>query len=71
VCRDFELERTMPHRFLALHDITGANRHTTGVRRLWQELDQGHKLEIVRPHRELGLDHSIMGIGVWSATEPP
>jgi len=71
VRRDFELNRVFPHRFLALHDITGANRHTVGVRRLWQEIEGGHKLEIVRPHLELGLDHSVMGIGVWSATEPP
>jgi hypothetical protein len=71
VKRDFELNRRFPHRFLALHDITGANRHTAGVRRLWQEIDDGHKLEIVRPHRELGLERSIMGIGVWSALEQP
>ncbi len=64
VRRDFEINRRYPHRFLALHDITGANRHTTGVRRLWQELD-GRKHEIVRPHLELGLDHSVMGIGIW------
>jgi hypothetical protein len=37
---------------------------------LWEELG-GHKLEIVRPHVELGLDHSTMGIGVWSDTEDP
>jgi hypothetical protein len=71
VRRDFELERGMPHRFLALHDITGASRHTTGVRRLWRELSGGHRLQIVSPHRELGLDHSTMGIGVWSEREQP
>lgn len=70
VKRDFAINRAFPHRFLALHDICGANRYTTGVRRFWQELDEGHKLEIVRPHLELGLDRSTMGIGIWSATEP-
>jgi hypothetical protein len=69
VRRDFELNRAHPHRFLALHDITGATRHTAGVRRLWREIDEGGKLEIVRPHRELGLDRSTMGIGIWSACE--
>ena len=68
VRRDFEINRGYPHRFLALHDITGANRHTAGVRRLWRELD-GRKRELVEPHAELGLDHSIMGIGIWQAGE--
>jgi len=71
VKRDFEINRGYPHRFLAFHDITGATRQTTGVGRFWRELDEGHKREIIRPHRELGLDHSTMGIGIWSATEPP
>ena len=70
VCRDLEINRGYPHRFLALHDIAGANRHTTGVRRCWTEIDRGWKRELVRPHRELGLDHSVMGIGIW-ASEPP
>ena len=64
VRRDFEINRGYPHRFLVLHDITGSNRHTVGVRRLWQELE-GRKHEIIRPHLELGLDHSTMGIGIW------
>ncbi len=68
VRRDLELNRRYPHRFIALHDITGANRHTVGVRRLWEETtadgSQAEAFSIVRPHRELGLDHSVMGIGV-------
>ena len=71
VCRDFEINRGLPHRFLAFHDITGAHRATRGVGRFWRELSHGHKREIVRPHRALGLDHSIMGIGLWSASEVP
>ena len=59
VRRDFEINRTHPHRFLALHDITGGRRGTEGVARLWSEL-VGHKTEIVEPG-------SKMGIGVWSA----
>lgn len=58
VRRDFEIERAQPHRFLALHDITGARRGTEGVARLWRELD-GQKTEIVAPG-------SKMGIGVWN-----
>jgi hypothetical protein len=67
---DFEINRQYPHRFLAFHDITGSNRWTTGVRRFWEELNEGHKVEILRPHAELERDHSIMGIGVWSEVLP-
>jgi hypothetical protein len=66
VARDFAIARAHPHRLIALHDITGYRRQTTGVARFWRELE-GDKLEIVRPHRELGLSCSTMGIGVWSS----
>lgn len=68
---DFERNRTFPHRLLALHDITGYSRWTRGVGRLWSELDTGYTREVVLPHRELGLDHSTMGIGLWSADPFP
>jgi len=70
VKRDFEIARRHPNRVIALHDITGANRYTTGVRRLWREIDHGWGRELVLPHRELGLDHSVMGIGLWAAQPP-
>lgn len=61
---DVALQRASPHRFLALHDITGANRHTAGVRVAWEELrTAGWSLEIVAPG-------SGMGIGIWSARPP-
>jgi hypothetical protein len=63
VKRDFEINRAFPHRFLALHDITGARRGTEGVARLWAELE-GDKTEIVEPG-------SKMGIGVWSNRVQP
>lgn len=63
---DFEINRQFPHRFLAFHDITGANRHTAGVGRFWREL-QGEKREICLPNRALGQSISEMGIGIWSA----
>ena len=69
VTRDIAINRAHPHRFLAVHDITGARRATAGVRRAWEEITDGHKLEIIRPHRELGLGRSTMGIGIWSASE--
>lgn len=69
VKHDFEQNRRYPHRFLALHDITGASRQTAGVGRLWSELT-GWKQPILRPHVALGLPHSIMGIGVWSEQAP-
>jgi hypothetical protein len=65
---DFEINRAYPYRFLAFHDIAGADRRTAGVRRFWVELTDGSKREILRPHSELGLDHSTMGIGIWSAS---
>jgi hypothetical protein len=68
VQRDFEINRAFPHRYLAFHDICGARRQTAGVRRFWQQLREGTKTEIVRPHLELGLDRSLMGIGLWHAT---
>jgi hypothetical protein len=67
VRRDFETNRRHPHRFLVFHDIVGGNRHTAGVERFWSELDEGEKWTILRPHRELGLNHTTMGIGIWSA----
>ena len=72
VRKDFEINRQFPHRFLAFHDITGCNPGTEGVARLWNELKQDASREdhgcweIVRPHKELGLAHSVMGIGVWA-----
>ena len=67
VKRDFEINRQFPHRFLGFHDITGANAGCDGVRQLWEELG-GKKTSIVLPQRECGLDHSLMGIGLWSAS---
>ena len=69
--RDFVRKRTDPHRGLAFHDICGARPATRGVGDFWRDLRGGRKLEIIRPHHELGLDHSLMGIGIWSATEAP
>ena len=42
----------------------------TVLKKAWAEIADGHKLEIVRPHAEAGLDHSLMGIGIWSADKP-
>jgi hypothetical protein len=61
---DLEREAALPHRILALHDITGANRHTIGVARLWSEL-RGEKLELCMPNPELEEPRSTMGIGLW------
>jgi len=69
--RDVRLNRELPHRFLAIHDICGFRKETAAVKQVWDELRDGHKLEIVRPHVDLGLSHSTMGIGIWSATEDP
>lgn len=71
VQRDFALQRQQPHRFLVLHDISGARRQTAGVARLWSEIVDGHRREICLPHAELGIPSTTMGIGIWSADEQP
>lgn len=67
VRRDFEINRALPHRFLAFHDIANSHPHLEGVRRLWGELG-GYKLELVRP---LPVSRWRMGIGIWSEREDP
>ncbi len=66
VAADFEIQRRMPHSWLALHDVAGFHPSTEGVKQLWGELE-GEKVEIIRPHRELELPISTMGIGLWRA----
>lgn len=66
VRRDWEINRLFPHRFIAFHDITGLDPSCRGVKQLWDELP-GDKLELVRPHSELGLSSSRMGIGIVAA----
>lgn len=63
VRRDFAINRAYPSRWLAFHDILGGDPTTEGVAIFWREL-RGEKLEIVRPHVELGRP-STMGIGLW------
>lgn len=63
VRRDFEINRAFPSRWLAFHDILGGEPSTEGVGIFWREL-AGDKIEIVRPHLELGR-RSTMGIGLW------
>lgn len=64
VKRDFEINHQFRQQFIALHDITGNRPGTMGVRQLWEELG-GSTHEIVRPHHEVGLGYSTMGIGIW------
>ena len=64
-CRDFAING--PSRTDSWHSTT--SRVQTDGRRgeeVWDELDTGHKWEIVGP-AELGAAHSVMGIGIWSA----
>ncbi len=63
--QDFEINRPRVDRFLVFHDITGEGHRTDGVGRFWSSLE-GRKSEILRPHEEIGLDYSTMGIGIWS-----
>lgn len=65
---DFEVNRALPHRFLAFHDIATTHPGDEGVRRLWGELPGPHKLELARP---LPVSRWRMGIGIWSAAEDP
>lgn len=63
---DWQIQRRFAHRYLAFHDITGRHPTTLGVKRLWDELG-GKKQEILRPHVELDLAETTMGIGLWAA----
>ena len=67
VKQDFDINKQFPHRFLGFHDITGGNDGCGGVRQLWEELE-GSKTTIIESQRECGLEHSLMGIGLWSAS---
>lgn len=69
VRRDFEIQSSMPHRFLGFHDLIepweADPSYRCEVWRLWRELE-GRKTEIIRPVREIGLDHALLGIGIWA-----
>jgi hypothetical protein len=60
---DFAMNCGHAERFVAFHDITGLGRSTAGVKRFWAGLE-GEKLEIIRPHEEIGSATSTMGIGI-------
>ena len=62
---DFAVNRDSAGRFIAFHDITGSHVSAKGVKMLWDSLE-GRKVEILRPHVEVGSDQSSMGIGIWS-----
>jgi hypothetical protein len=68
VKRDWEINRALPHRFLAFHDVANTHPLDKGVKQLWEELPGPHKLEIVRP---IPISRWRMGIGIWSAIEDP
>lgn len=63
---DFLINLAFPHRYIAIHDITGANENTQDVKRFWDELSYGQKLEIVRPQPAVDKPDALMGIGIWS-----
>jgi hypothetical protein len=65
VSKDFEINRSFPHSYIAFHDIIGYNSNTSGVGHFWRDLSFGTKIEIIRPHKEIGLNVSTMGIGIW------
>lgn len=62
--QDAEVNLRHGARYLAVHDITSTLTGTEGVKRFWDELE-GDKTELVKPHVEVGLDHSQQGIGLW------
>lgn len=64
VRRDFEVNRSFSHRFLAFHDIHHTHPSCEGSRRFWADLP-GDKWEFVQPVP--GAQYT-MGIGVWRDT---
>lgn len=66
VLTDYEINRRFPHRYLAIHNI--ANPVISDPMLAWGDIE-GEKTEILRPHRELELEITTMGIGLVKADE--
>lgn len=66
ITRDFNINAEMPHRFIAIHGITGGVHCAgDGAKMAWERL-LGEKHEIKMPHPEIGSDEPTMGIGIWT-----
>lgn len=65
VREDFFTNIRFPHKYLAFHDILGANPLTVGVKQFWDELT-GRKQSLILPNLEVPAPESRMGIGIWS-----
>lgn len=63
---DFLINKRFSQKYIALHDITGSNENTQGVKRFWDELSYGNKSEIICPHNDITDPSALMGIGIWS-----
>lgn len=54
---------SMKSKYIALCGISDKHRGINGVISVWNEM-KGEKIEIIKPHSEIGLDHSTIGIGI-------
>lgn len=61
VFTDFEINRRFPHRYIAFHNIKNPVLLDPGL--VWNDI-VGEKIEILRPHKEIGAQESTMGIGI-------
>jgi len=66
VSRNFEINKVIGVKHVAFCGISEHHRGISGVKAFWEELE-GEKFEILCPHKEVGLEHSTIGIGIWSA----
>jgi hypothetical protein len=66
--RNFEINYDLGAKHIAMCGISKHHRGISGVRAIWEELP-GKKTEILKPHSEIGLDHSTIGIGIWSSED--
>lgn len=62
--RTIQVNAALKTKYIALCGISDKHRGINGVLPLWKELE-GEKVEIVKPHSEIGLDYSTIGIGIW------
>lgn len=67
VSRNFEINKAIGAKHVAFCGISKHHRGINGVKPFWDELE-GEKFEILCPHKEIGLDHSTIGIGIWTQT---
>lgn len=61
--RAVEVNASLKSKYIALCGISDQHRGINGVRSVWNDIN-AEKIEIIKPHSEIGLEHSTIGIGI-------